>query len=228
MVGIEGRETKERKESKEVIHMDIQCQLNISRTGDKEDSNLIVFLAQDKEDKATADALVRNHHSYVSSTRTVGRVLKYLIQYQGRIVGTFWIGSGFKPTPKAILNYFKRSQSGFDEIFNEIADNKRFAMAEKIPNLGTQILKIIRNRAKSDWMKHYGNNLKAIVTTIGNGKSGSVYLADNWILIGETAGLPSDRKSVSMKWDDNESINQKFVKPTGENKKLILVTTKLK
>jgi len=30
-----------------------------------------------------------------------------------------------------------------------------------------------------------------------------------------------------MKWDDAESINQKFVKPTGENKKIILITTRL-
>jgi len=39
-------------------------------------------------------------------------------------------------------------------------------------------------------------------------------------MIGETAGLPK-HKSVSMKWDDKESLKEKYVKPTGENKKLI-------
>jgi hypothetical protein len=30
-----------------------------------------------------------------------------------------------------------------------------------------------------------------------------------------------------MKWNDNEEITDRFVKPTGENKKIILITTKL-
>ena len=32
------------------------------------------------------------------------------------------------------------------------------------------------------------------------------YLADNWKAIGETAGLPAGRKSVSMKWDSSEEM----------------------
>ena len=189
---------------------------------------LDISIAETKNQKKIADNIVINYHSYVSKARTVGRVIKYIISYEEEIVGTFWLGSGFKPTPKSILNYFKVGQKQFDSIFNEVADNKRFCMVRHIPNLGTQILKKIRNRAKADWKEKYGNNLRAIVTTIGDGKKGSVYLADNWTKIGETAGLPSNRKSVSMKWDDNLSINEKFVKPTGENKKIILITERLK
>jgi hypothetical protein len=66
-----------------------------------------------------------------------------------------------------------------------------------------------------------------MVTTIGDGKTGSVYLADNWQKIGETAGLPDKRKSVSMKWNDSSEIKERFVKPTGENKKIILITKKI-
>lgn len=189
--------------------------------------SLIIRIAETVEDKKIADNIVIQHHSYVASAKTVGRCLKYIIAYDGKDVGTFWIGSGFKPTPKAILNHFNMSQSEFDKVFNEVADNKRFCMSAHIPNLGTQILKSIRERAKKDWQDRYGNNLKAIVTTIGNGKKGSVYLADNWKVIGETAGLPSDRKSVSMKWDDKEAIASKFIKPTGENKKKILITERI-
>jgi len=186
-----------------------------------------IRVAETKEDKKIADNIVIKHHSYVASARTVGRCLKYIISYEGNDVGTFWIGSGFKPTPKAILTYLNKTQSEFDKMFNEVADNKRFCMAVSVPNLGTQILKTIRARAKSDWINKYGNDLKAILTTIGNGKKGSVYLADNWKFIGETSGLPPKRKSVSMKWDNAEAIAEKFVKPTGENKKKILITTKL-
>ena len=187
-----------------------------------------IRIAKTPMDKKIANDIVINHHSYVASVRTVGRCLKYIISVDDRDVGTFWIGSGFKPTPKAILNYFEKNQKEFDAMFNSVADNKRFALAEKIPNLGSQALKIIRNRAAQDWFDSYGDDLVAIVTTIGAGKSGSVYLADNWTKIGETAGLPTNRKSVSMKWDDSENIAKKFVKPTGENKKTILITRNLK
>ena len=152
-----------------------------------------ITIADTPEEKKIADNIVINHHSYVASARTVGRCLKYLIHLDNRIIGTFWIGSGFKPTPKAILNYFNMNQKEYDKIFNSIADNKRFCMSERIPNIGSQILKQIRNRAANDWKNKYGDDLRAIVTTIGPSHNGSVYLADNWKNIGETAGLPPNR-----------------------------------
>jgi hypothetical protein len=189
--------------------------------------SILLRIAESDQDKLIADQIVEQHHSYVASSKTVGRCLKYIIKYKDKDVGTFWIGSGFKPTPKAILNYFSMSQSQFDKIFNEVADNKRFCMKEQIPNVGTQILSAIRKRAKLDWFEYYNNDLKAIITTIGNNKKGAVYLADNWKKIGETSGLPEDRLSVSMKWNDAEEINSRYVKPDGENKKTILITDNL-
>ena len=193
----------------------------------KTNDRLNIVIADSGTQKKLSDSIVVKYHSYVASSRTVGRCIKYLIYYDRELVGTFWIGSGFKPTPKAILNYFNKSQKEFDSVFNTVADNKRFCMIKSIPNLGSQILKAIRNRAKEDWYNRYGDDLVAILTTIGDGKKGAVYLADNWKKIGETAGLPKDRKSVSMKWDDSGGIKEKYVKPTGENKKTILVTDRL-
>lgn len=188
---------------------------------------LNLVLAVDEWQKHLADKIVIQYHSYVPSARTVGRVLKYLAYYQGELVGTFWIGSGFKPTPKAILRHFGVGQKQFDAMFNTVADNKRFCMIKNIPNLGSRIIKEVRKRCRHDWKDKYGDELVAIVTTIGNGKKGSVYLADNWKVIGETAGLPADRKSVSMKWDDSTKIKSRFIKPDGLNKKTILITTNL-
>ena len=192
-----------------------------------ESSGLEIFIAESQHDKKIADNFVIKHHSYVASAKTVGRCIKYLILYKGNIVGTFWLGSGFRPTPKAILNYLGVSQTQFDLIFNEIADNKRFCLISPFPNSGSIILSKIRKRSKKDWFERYGNNLQAIVTTIGGDKRGSVYKADNWICIGETSGLPTERKSVSMKWDDAETIKSRFVKPTGENRKKIFITNRI-
>jgi hypothetical protein len=41
-------------------------------------------------------------------------------------------------------------------------------------------------------------------------------------MIGETAGLPK-HKSSSMKWNNKQELKELFVKPTGENKKLIFI-----
>jgi len=190
-------------------------------------SNISIDIAITTDQKKLADSIVIENHSYVASARTVGRCLKYLITFEDRIIGTFWIGSGFKPTPKAILNHFNIGQKDYDKIFNQVADNKRFCMKERIPNIGSQILKAIRLRAKSDWKDRYGDDLLAIVTTIGPSHNGAVYLADNWKVIGETAGLPANRKSVSMKWDNKESISEKYIKPTGENRKKIMITERI-
>ena len=186
----------------------------------------IVFA--NSEDKIQiANNIVEQFHGYVASKKTVGRCLKYLIDYQNTYVGTFWVGSGFKPTPKSILDYFGKSQKEFDLIFNQVADNKRFCLVESIPNLGSITLSLIRKRIKKDWGNIYGDDLIAVITTIGGDRKGSVYLADNWALIGETSGLPSDRKAVSMKWNNSDEINDRYIKPTGENKKRILITTSL-
>ena len=121
---------------------------------------LKIRIAETKEDKKIADNLVIDHHSYVNSARVVGRCLKYIISYQDKDIATFWLGSGFKPTPKAILNFFNKSQSEFDKMFNEVADNKRFCIKENpIDNLGSQILSMVRKRAKTDWSNRYGNEL---------------------------------------------------------------------
>ena len=57
---------------------------------------------------------------------------------------------------------------------------------------------------------------------MGGGNNGAVYKADNWDMVGYTSGLPS-HNMVSMKWNTGEELKEKFVKPTGEDKKLIFM-----
>ena len=201
--------------------------IEIARKSGINKNEVRIVFANSDDKIEISNKLVEPYHGYVASRKTVGRCLKYLIDYKNKYIGTFWLGSGFKPTPKPILNYFNLSQKQFDLIFNEVADNKRFCLIENIPNLGSIVLSGIRKRARADWHSIYGDNLQAIITTIGGDRKGSVYLADNWKVIGETSGLPSDRKSVSMKWNTSNEINERYEKPTGENKKIILITQSL-
>tara|TARA_Y100000356_G_scaffold123238_1_gene118054 strand:- start:146 stop:562 length:417 start_codon:yes stop_codon:yes gene_type:complete len=132
------------------------------------------------------------------------------------------IGSSVYPPPKDMLRYMNLSKFEYKDVFNTIANNWRFCMKKSIPNAGTQILKQVRNLAPDAWKEKYGDDLKYLITFVGGGNNGAVYKADNWEMIGETAGLPK-HKSSSMKWNNKKELKELFVKPTGENKKLIFI-----
>lgn len=181
-----------------------------------------MILVTTPDQKNTVKSIITNHHSYVPTTSSVGRRIDWLIQYQDRIVGMIGIGSSVYPPPKDLLLYLNLSKDQYKTVFNSIANNWRFCMSERIPNVGTQVLKQLRLQAPIEWKNKYGNELKYIMTFVGANKNGAVYKADNWKEIGHTAGLPP-HKSSSMKWHNKEELKEKFVKPTGENKKIILI-----
>ena len=110
------------------------------------------------------------------------------------------IGSSVYPPPKDILTHTKLSMKEYKDNFNSFASNWRFCMRERIKNAGTQILKELRIQAPLQWKEKYNDDLKYLITFVAGGPK---------------------HKSVSMKWDSKESLKEKYVKPTGENKKLI-------
>ena len=134
------------------------------------------------------------------------------------------IGSSVYPCPKDILNFLGKKADEYKEPkhFNTIANNWRFCMKKSIKNGGTQVLKQVRQLAPNAWKEKYGDDLNYLITFVGGGNTGAVYKADNWSMVGETAGLPK-HKMVSMKWNTNDELKEKFVKPTGEDKKLIFM-----
>jgi len=171
-------------------------------------------------DRTIAKNIVENHHSYVPTFESVGRRIDWLIYYDYEIIGMIGIGSSTYPPCKDILRRLSITKEEYKGIFNSIANNWRFCLTKKVPNIGTQVLKLLRERSQIEWYKKYGDELKYLITFVAGGNNGAVYRADNWEIIGETSGLPS-HKSISMKWDDSEQIKRKFVKPNGQNKKLI-------
>lgn len=177
-------------------------------------------LIETDEEREVAKNIVETYHSYVPSFKSVGRRIDWLIDVDGEIVGMIGIGSSTYPPCKDILRRLGKTKNEYREIFNSIANNWRFCMVKKIPNVGTRVLKLLRHQAPIEWNRKYGDTLKYLITFVGGGHDGAVYKADNWEVIGNTAGLPS-HKSLSMKWDDGDALKSKFVKPTGENKKVI-------
>jgi hypothetical protein len=172
--------------------------------------------------KRLCKEIITKHHSYVPTYRSVGRRIDWLVEYENELVGMIGVGSSTYPPPKDLLRYLNITKLDYRTLFNRFANNWRFCLTKQISNLGTMVLKEMRCRAKEEWKAKYNDTLEYIITFVGEGRDGAVYKADNWTMIGETAGLPA-HKSVSMKWDDGKGIKAKFVKPTGENKKLIFI-----
>ena len=182
--------------------------------------SILLKVITTEEERIIAKNIVEQYHSYVPSYKSVGRRIDWLIYQDNEIIGMIGIGSSTYPPCKDLLRKLNITKEEYRNIFNNIANNWRFCLMKKIPNAGTQVLKQLRKEAPKEWKNKYGDDLNYLITFVGGGNNGAVYLADNWENIGKTAGLPS-HKSVSMKWDDGEQIKQKFVKPTGENQKLI-------
>jgi hypothetical protein len=178
-----------------------------------------------KEQKTIVKNIIEKHHSYVASNSSVGRRIDWLIYEDDTFpqypIGMIGIGSSVYPPPKDILNELGVDKKEYKNIFNSIGNNWRFCMTKRIPNAGTQILKNLRKLAPIAWKERYDDELKWLITFVAGGNNGAVYLADNWKVIGKTAGLPK-HKSSSMKWNTKQELKELFVKPTGENQKIIL------
>jgi hypothetical protein len=182
---------------------------------------------ENKQQKSVVKDIIINNHSYVPTNSSVGRRIDWLIYYYEDLplptcIGMIGIGSSVYPPPKDILRHLSVSKEEYKTIFNTIANNWRFCFSKSVKNAGSQVLKQLRQKAPDAWKQKYGDDLNHIITFVGAGKNGAVYLADNWKKIGETAGLP-DHKASSMKWNSGEELKTLFVKPTGENKKIILI-----
>ena len=179
-----------------------------------------LVIANDKVSKDFIKETITNYHSYVPSTSSVGRRIDWVVFNDDKPIGMIGIGSSVYPPPKDILKHTKLSIKEYKNKFNSFANNWRFCMRESIRNAGTQILKELRRQAPLYWKQKYNDDLLYLITFVAGGNNGAVYIADNWSQIGQTSGLPP-HKSISMKWDTHESLKEKYVKPTGENKKLI-------
>ena len=185
---------------------------------------MILQLVESDIQKKLVKNIIEKHHSYVPTAKSVGRRIDWLIyeddKFPSECIGMIGIGSSVYPPPKDMLNYIGMSKNEYKDNFNSFANNWRFCMTKSIKNAGTQILKQVRELAPVEWKTKYGDDLTHLITFVGGGNNGAVYKADNWDMIGKTAGLPK-HKVVSMKWNSKEELKQLFVKPTGENKKLI-------
>lgn len=158
--------------------------------------------------------VIDQYHSYVKYTQVPQRRINYLVLGDsGRILGAIGASS-------AVMSVAARDQKiGWDKTLrlahlNSLANNYRFCLIPDsgVDNLGSMTLRIFRETLKRRWEEKYGDPLWALETYvepnegggIGKFRRGSVYLADNWILVGKTKGN-SIKKAPLKLWQREDT-----------------------
>ena len=124
---------------------------------------------------------------YPKSKGIVGRALCYLIYLDKELAGI--IGCASPPKNYKIFQEFMKC----DEKF--FVNNNVFRLIKHEKNLGTRVLKLFRNQIRGDYRDKFGDDLIGIVTFVEKPRTGALYKADNWTLLGETQGKRMRRNS---------------------------------
>jgi len=125
------------------------------------------------------------------------------------LVGVFGLGSAFS-LPKSVKEYMDK----YNLKFNNVANNIVFCLSNhKNKNAGTIFLSILRKDAIKWWHERYNDTLKCFQTFILPPRTGAVYKADNWDLIGETIGMSQKTKNIRPdKIDQYKNVQKKYLK----------------
>ncbi len=160
------------------------------------------------------DTLVTQH--YLHSAEAVGRVLRYVAEYQGRWVALLVFNSAafhLKPRDRW-LHWPARLVS---ERRHLLAQNARFlvlAAAGKWPNLASRILKLVCARLASDWQEHYGYPVLALETFVDPQRfRGTCYQAAGWQRLGPTRGFERGYQDF---YTDTQHPKELWVRALGE------------
>lgn len=156
---------------------------------------------------------IDNHHSYCKFRNIPARNIRWLVyeSVSGNLVGAIGLSSATiavscRDTFIGWSNEMKMKHLG------KLANNSRFCLIKEnitIKNVGSMSLKQLRIVGTKRWHEKYGDDLIMIETFVeperfieygGQLKrAGSVYKADNWQVIGLTAGT-SIRKTPLKLW----------------------------
>lgn len=160
---------------------------------------------------------INQYHSYIKYSDRPSRKMYYNLYEDGNMVGVFALSSVFYK-PKSV----KEWMVNHDLKSNEIANNIVYCLARhKDKNAGSKFLALLRKDSSVWWHERYGDELKAFQTFILPPRSGAVYKADNWELIGETIGKSQFVRTIKPSEIHNFTKYEKQVFKSGEIRYLV-------
>jgi hypothetical protein len=115
-----------------------------------------------------------------------------LIRYENEIIGII-SGASSVYGVKLRDEFFKFNGDRKDKetlFLPAIINNTVFRLETHVPNLGTQVLALWRKTISRLWEEMYGVPVIGFETFVieTDNRKGAMYKADNWTLVGETAG----------------------------------------
>jgi hypothetical protein len=98
-----------------------------------------------------------------------------------------------------------------------VTNNTRYLLLPQpsVPNLGTKVLSLVRERLAADWEQRYGHPVEVLETFVDPAQfCGTVYTAAGWIELGQTDGWGRCRREYYLKHDQPKCL---FVCPLDRN-----------
>lgn len=164
---------------------------------------------------------INKFHSYVKYKDSPTRNIRWLVRYSdsGDLLGAIGISSATIAVSVRDKYIGWNNETKMKNLCN-LANNSRFCIIpnhspeRKNKNKGSQILKQLRIVGAKRWKEKYGDDLLLLETFVlperakdyrgFETRKGSIYLADNWINVGETSGHHI-RKTPLKLWQREDS-----------------------
>ncbi len=156
-------------------------------------AQVTVHLLEDGERARFDEELATKH--YLHNAHTVGRVLRYVAEYQGQ-----WVALLVFSSPAYHLKlrdqWLQWSPHQVQERRHLIAQNARLlvlAASSQWPNLASRVLTLACQRLPQDWQQHFGYPVKVVETFVDPQHfRGTCYKAAGWQRLGPTQGFARD------------------------------------
>jgi hypothetical protein len=142
---------------------------------------------------------IRNRH-YVENRGCHGQQLHYLIKLNGETVGII-SGASSVWAVKSRDEYFKLNKENKPKGLPSIINNVVFRLEKNEKNLATKVLAIWRKQIAKDWQERYNVIVHGFETFVveNDYRKGTIYKADNWDFLGETAGSTKKHNGLANK-----------------------------
>lgn len=170
-----------------------------------------VRLIDDHERERFDEELATKH--YLKSAKAVGRVLRYVAEYNGQWLALLTFSSAAFHI-KLRDQWLGWSPHQLKERRHLIAQNGRFlvlAAPGRWPNLASCVLKRVCARLAQDWQQHFGYPVQVAETFIDPQRfRGTCYKAAGWQPLGPTQGFKRDWQDF---YTDTKHPKQLWVRP---------------
>jgi len=146
---------------------------------------------------------------YPESKGIVGRQLNFLIYRYGRPIGI--IGFASPPLNYRKFNFFFGLSGSSSDNAKRFLNNNVFRIVYTERNLGTQVLKLAREKVRKLYEQKYGDALVGLVTFVELPRNGAIYKADNWVYLGVTEGIRVRRRGMNWVHKQYRKGIQKYI-----------------